>query len=92
MAKTDGWRLISGDPPQAKERVLLSIPGHCWGDGFVLNRLDDPQNREWHPLQCNIPIVHGLEYYIVAIGPYQLKLATHWMPLPEPPKKEMYNA
>ena len=84
----EGWRLISSEPPEENKRVLLSIPGFCWGDGMVIRRLDDPNDRENHPLGCEIEIVNGLTYYMVVIGPLQLKLATHWMPLPEPPEKE----
>lgn len=83
----EGWRLISSETPERTERVLLSIPGFCWGDGIVLQRLEDPHDREYHPLGCDIEIVEGLDYYLVTIGPYMLKLATHWKPLPEPPEK-----
>ena len=83
-----GWRRIGDTPPKDKERVLLSIPGFCWGDGIVGHKLEDPHNREWHPIGCEIEIVDGLDYYWVSLNPYMFKLATHWMPLPEPPKKE----
>lgn len=88
MMTDNGWRPIGDSPPPRGKMVLLSIPGFCWGSGFVGDKLDDPHNREWHPIGCEIEIVDGLDYYWVSVGYFLFKLATHWMPLPEPLKKK----
>lgn len=85
----NGWRLITEDQPEKKTPVLLSIPGRFWGVGVVGTRLDEPKkNSEWLPLLWRSEIRDDLDYYMVYLWPNFYWLATHWMPLPEPPKKE----
>lgn len=82
------WRLITEDQPAKNVPVLLGAPGCFWGPGVVGHRVEDPKNIEWQPLLWQDKIVDGLDYYAVHTWYHLYWLATHWMPLPTPPKKE----